>query len=187
MPRSDVEKKVDKLLFGVDKSIRYHQRRRGFYDTLHKIVMFSVIIGGSSVVAFFVSDSDSNLGGYIGSAVAIFATLDLVFNLSHRARDHEMLYRRFGQLSACIQTSEHNPESYTVWLKERIDIEADEPPLYYALEADCDNETRRAWGRDKKLVTIKRWARWTMNLYPHATTPLKLDPNPNYRVLPSAA
>ncbi|MDE0394062.1 MAG: hypothetical protein OYK82_04705 [Gammaproteobacteria bacterium] len=47
-------------------------------------------------------------------------------------------------------------------------IEAGEPPIYTALEADCDNEVRRAWGLDREMVQISRRHRLTMNVCRHA-------------------
>ena len=70
-----------------------------------------------------------------------------------------------------IQTGEQTRENYDRWVAERYEIENDEPPIFYALEADCDNQVRRAWGRKKKMVEIDWWSRRTMFLLRH--TPRK--------------
>jgi hypothetical protein len=48
-----------------------------------------------------------------------------------------------------------------------LEIEADEPPIYWALDADCDNEVCVAWGKDKSagLVELTRIQRLLMNFY----------------------
>ena len=41
------------LLFGVRRSVRYHDRRRGFYESFHTVVVFLSVIGGSATIAAF--------------------------------------------------------------------------------------------------------------------------------------
>ena len=167
---SQIDELIDKLDFGVEKSMRYHQRRRGFYDSLHKIIMFLIIICGSAAFSGF--------SEYLAAAAAAFAAIDLVWGPSHCARDHEMLFRRFSDLAIDIRTTTQDPESHAKWVTERITIETDEPPIYWALEADCDNEVRRAWGRDKELILIGWWARLTMYCHRHAEATFGLVTDP---------
>ena len=156
-----LENDIFQLNFAVEKSMRYHQRRRGWYDALHKTSMLVIIICGSAVNLL---DSPQWMG-YLGVAVAAFAALDLVFGLSHRARDHEMLFRRFSDLAMKVRAvaSEPSQQDYAEWQRERVDIEKDEPPIYVALDADCDNEVRRAWDKGP-LVNVDRWSKFTMHL-----------------------
>lgn len=154
METKELKCKTNALDFAVEKSMRYHQRRRGHYDAWHHIFMFLTIICGSAAFA--------ELSVYFGAGAAIFATVDLVWGLALRARNHEILFRRFSDLAVLIRTSNPTETLYTEWLNQRISIETDEPPIYWALEADCDNEVRRAWGRDKELVHIDRWHQLTM-------------------------
>lgn len=83
-----------------------------------------------------------------------------------------MLFRRFSDLAIEIRTRTHEavPPALAEWTERRLSIESDEPPIFYALEADCDNQVRRAWGRDEKLVQIGKWARLTMNWLRHKPT-----------------
>ena len=160
MTTTDLNDQVDSLDFAVEKSMRYHQRRRGFYDSRHKVIMFFVVLSGSA--AF------SGLSEYFAAIAAALAAVDLVWGPSHLARDHEMLFRRFSALAIEIRTSTPSAEAHNRWIKERVTIETDELPVYRALEADCDNEVRRAWGRDRELVHIGSWYRLTMNILRHA-------------------
>ena len=139
--------------------MRYHQRRRGFFDSGHKIAMFLIIAFGSAAFA--------DITIYFAGLAAAVAAGNLVWNPSHRARDHEILFRRFSDLATRVRTSEPTHANFNGWLGERITIETEEPPIYKALEADCDNEVRRAWGRDSQPVQIGWWARVTMNLLRH--------------------
>ena len=165
MDQTTLEAIVGDLDFGVEKSMRYHQRRRGFYDFFHKTFMFLIVVAGSA--AF------SGLSGMFAAVAAVLASIDLVWGLSHRARDHEVLFRRFSDLAIRIRTEEQTEASYRVWMGERVSIEKDEPPIYWALEADCDNEVRRARSKDAELVKIGWWCRKTMYFIRHAERTFK--------------
>lgn len=146
------------LRFAVDKSLRYHQRRRGFYELIHRWISIGVILAGSAAIA-------TDWPKSAGVLSVILGTLDFVFGYSHRARDHEALYRRFTDLSIKARSSSLDDSAITELENERDRIEADEPPIYWLLEADCDNETTIAWGLDQKngLVHLTNWQRGTMH------------------------
>ena len=159
-----LNQEIDELNFAVEKSMRYHQRRRGYYDHFHRMVMFLVVVLGSAAFADIIEEASS----YLAAAAAALAAIDLVWVFSHKARDHEILFRRFGDLAIKIRSEKATPESYACWEKQRLSIENDENPIFKALEADCDNEVRHAWGRSQKLVHIDPWSRLTMNWIRHA-------------------
>ena len=171
-----LEKRIRDLDFAIEKSMRYHQRRRGFYDAWHKVMMFAVI--AIAPVLALLLDQPLEV---IVLIPAILAALDLVWAPSHRARDHELLFREFSALAIKIRSAaEPDPGQYMGWAAERIRIETGEPPIYIALEADCDNEVKRAWGLDRELVEIDPLSRFTMNLIRHAssTYPSRTNPSP---------
>ena len=164
--------KIEALDFGIEKSMRYHQRRRGHYEWLHKVIMFLTVVSGSAAFASLL-----NCPEYFGAAAAVFAAVDLVWGPSHRARDHEILFRHFSTLASDIRTTiSPTAELHAEWVRKRIDIETDEPPIYWALEADCDNEVRRAWGKDQQLAQINGWARLTMYWNRHSESTFELLP-----------
>ena len=156
----DLKSKISDLNFAVEKSMRYHQRRRAHYDFNFRILLFLTIISGSAAFA--------DMSNYFGGMAAIFTAINLVWGLSHRARDHEILFRRFSELAISIRTMpEETKETYDKLIERRIDIEADEPPIYWASEADCYNEVCHAWGKDKELLDIGWWYRMTMDWCRH--------------------
>lgn len=157
----DLSEKTDALDFGVEKSLRYHQRMRGHYDALHRSMMFLVLVGGSAAFAGVVEWAH-----YFSAAVALIAAVELVWGISHRARDHEILHKRFSDLAVSIRTTLPSGEAYRGWLARRIEIESDEPPIHWALEADYDNEVRLARGRSD-LARIGWWPRLTMYYQRH--------------------
>jgi len=165
MELSDV---ADELNFAVEKSLRYHQRRRAFYDGWHRIIMFALILIGSASFADVVTHLSFytiTISGWGGLVVAALAALDLVFSLGDKARDHEILHRRFTDLAISIRTEAETPERLQLWERRRLEMETDEPPIFWALEASCDNEVIKAWGRDVKngLVALSPWQRLMMN------------------------
>ena len=164
---SPEERKVDQLFYSVEKSMRYHQRRRGFYDWAHRWMMFLIILFGGGAVASMSETLGGPVAAIFGAAASAAAALNLVWNTSHKARDHEILYRRFSDLAIDIRSNMASVERHPEWDAARKRIEADEYPVYYALEADCDNQIRRAWGRDKELVRIGLWERLTMDWLRH--------------------
>ena len=172
MEATDPRREVDALMFQVDKSMRYHQRFRGFYDTFHRAFMFVIIAaGGGAALKFSATPPE-----YVGVGVALVAALNLVWAPSHRARDHHLLHGRFAALLIQIRSGEWTEENRVRWDAERHKIEKDEPPIFYALEADCDNQVRRAWGRTKSMVEIGWWSRRTMYFLRHA--PRQFDERP---------
>lgn len=155
------EKRLSDLSFSVEKSLRYHHRRRGFFDAAHNVVMFGVLICGSAAFA-------GKWPSLAGAAAAILGALDLVFQFSHKARDHQQLYRRFAELNVDLQSIDlADVPALERATKRRLEIEADEPPIYWALDADCDNEVCVAWGKDKNagLVELTKKQRLLMNFY----------------------
>ena len=169
MPDDELVLKVDGLDFGVEKSKRYHQRRRGFYDTLHKILMFLIIVSGSAAFAELSLD--------FAAVAAVLAALELVLTPALLARKHEMLFRDFSDLAIDIRAKTPNERSYRVLDQRRLVLEKDEPPVYHALEAHCDNEVRRAWERDRELIEIGWWSWLTMYVLKHDKR--VYDPAPN--------
>lgn len=102
---------------------------------------------------------------YAVIAAALIGAVSLVWAPALRARDHHLLHGRFSDLSSLILAGADTPENVTKWEQARRTIEKDEPPIFYALEADCDNEVRRSWGRTKEMVEIGFWPKRTMFLF----------------------
>ncbi len=139
MELSDRKERLD---FAIEKSLRYHQRRRAHYERLHRAVMFGVIMTGSAVFADIAGEPK-----YFALFGTILATLDLVFAFSMKARDHVMLYADFTALLIGIRTALKIDERLVCeWERRRLEIEAKEPPIFWAVEASCDNEVTLARG-----------------------------------------
>ncbi len=152
-----LEERWKDLFFGVQRSVRYHNARRGFYDRLHVIASSAGVIFGS---AAFVSSLEE-IGAHVAVApiaaaiVTVFATIDLVTGTTKKARLHEDLSRRFIGLEQSMVAVDNPSESDLRKLTiERLAIERDEPPPYRVLDLACHNELARAWGYDEGLYEI---------------------------------
>jgi len=146
-----------KLLFGVRRSIRYHHRRRLFFDRLHQISTFLSAVTGTATVASLLANA-SSLALFFGICVAIFSVIDLVVGAAQAARVHHDLAKKFIELekamTACKSPSD---EDVIHFRSERLDIESEEPPVLKVLDAICHNELIRALGHDPKYYAKIAW------------------------------
>ncbi len=152
------EKEVRDLLFGVRRSIRYHNRRRLFFDHIHKFSTFLSALAGTATVAAVLAKAGPAWTIPFALAVAVFSVLDLVIGTAQAARLHNDLARRFFDLEKSIITfkspTEEDIANFTV---QRLDIEADEPPPLKVLDSVCHNELLRAMGYNKSEYVHIKW------------------------------
>ena len=139
--------------FGVHKSIRYHAKRRAFFDGLHRLSMALAIIGGSA--AFFALTGDkTGIAQFASLIVAIATSLDLVLAFPEKAREHDRLCEMFSDLAAdfALIDSAHIDRKRIAELKtKRLTLEKNEPTALDALNVICHNEEAEARGYDASL------------------------------------
>jgi hypothetical protein len=147
------------LKFSIEKSLRYHQRRRAFYESSHRWLMFTIIVLGSAGASALVPAT------LIAFAAALVGAIDLVWSPGSHARDHLVLHQSFSTLLAeMVRTTKPDADGLAEWRGRRVEIEANEPPIYWALEKDCYNEICRARGTSESNKLT--WAeRHFMNVY----------------------
>jgi hypothetical protein len=132
----------DKLRISLLRNARYHEDRERFFARIHKVAMFFVVAGGTSILASFFSQVF-----FFAALVTLAGLLDLVFDVSGRARQHASLRRRIYDVLA--QTED--PDRATTKLQEQaIQIYADEPPCMHAVNMLAYNEAMSSFGRPKK-------------------------------------
>lgn len=99
MDESDFQYLWDKrhqVLYRVELSALYHQKRERFFEVCDKLAKAVAVIGGSAALA--------KIGSgywivYIAAAITVTSTCSLVFGFSDRARRHAELSRNFASLS----------------------------------------------------------------------------------------
>ena len=141
----------DEQLFDARRSIRYHHRRRGFYDFYSNFnSALSVMFGSTALYSLITGWTlwGIPMAALSSLIVTVTSTLALVWGASQMARLHDDLYRKFIDLEKslidiCDRPSEEKLKG--TFLK-RLEIEALEPPIKRVLDCICYNETMRAQG-----------------------------------------
>jgi hypothetical protein len=156
MSAAAVEEKEEKqrkdelheLLFGVRRSIRYHNRRRRFFDGFDKLAKVLSVIGGSAAVAAVVG-SFHWAAVALSTMVAVTSAFSLVVGPAQGARLHAELAKRFATLEHdIVRSKQPNADRLNDFVAERLLIEADEPPPMRVLDTLCHNELCEAMGYD---------------------------------------
>ena len=149
------------LLFSIRRSVRYHMHRRRFYEAWNTYTITVALVGGSvSLVAF--------LGNYLHDYLPIFlafvslvAIIDLAFGPTVRkAGHHGELARCFIELEKIFAKGENlTKDQIEVATKQRLEIEASEPPIMRLLDVMCHYEIMKSIGHEKPLPRIPLWRR----------------------------
>ena len=136
-----------RLLFDVRRSIRYHDRRRAFFERLHQITGGLTVLLSGSVLFDIARPGDSPAWLLaLATVAAVLAAWDIVVGYAAKAGLHRDLKARFVALEIRLLASDDSPASWSAHQGERLAIERDEPPIYRALDVLCHNELLRAEG-----------------------------------------
>ncbi len=146
------------LLFGVRRSIRYHSRRQAFFEGVDRCTDFILLLLGSGAVALALQDHKTfTLAA--GFGVAGISGLKLVFSFGVKASRHAQFVKDFTRLEKQLHPGASD-ETVAAVAKERLDIEAAEPPVRRVLDVICHNELLVAMGYDAKTLQ-QEWVRLT--------------------------
>ena len=160
------------LLFGVRRSVRYHNRRRGFYERFHGFVLLMAVAAGSTTIAAFGSELTAALPTAVkllaAATVTLLALLDLVVGSMRKAWLHADLARRFIALEQKLVAHQAEPTAAALVdiERDRLEIEADEPPIRRVLDTLCHNELWRAMGYpESEMVPVSFLQRLFANYF----------------------
>lgn len=133
-----------KLLFNVRRSIRYHDRRRAFFERMHQITgVLTILLAGGVWFELAGSGEPAWWLKLIGLVAAVFSAIDIIIGYARQANRHADLRRRFCALEIAVNTGGKPVADYA---NDRLAIEQDEPPVYRALDLLCQNEQLVAQG-----------------------------------------
>lgn len=149
---------VETLLFNVRLSIRYHNRRRSWFDMLNLGAnALSVILSAGAIAALRVNAD--YLAVWCAIAITVVSGFNLVLRTSERARQHHDLVRRFIALEQKVLPA--RDDQFTSLYAEKLSIEADEPPPLNVLGLICHNDQVRAEGiGEERKIKLRLWQRW---------------------------
>lgn len=159
------------LLFDVRRSVRYHDRRRGFYEQCHHITSLLTILMAGSVLFDIGKTGEAAHWLYALSVLAaLMAAADMVIGYSKRAVLHGALRERFADLEIAMVCESAAVEVWQKYQRERLLIEKDEPPVYRVLDLLCRNELLQAEGytREKspgEFFEASLWQKLTSQLW----------------------
>ena len=143
-------KNFQELLFDVRRSIRYHSRRQAFFETVDRWFTFALLLLGSGAALSILQDHKA-----VGLAVACISGLKLVFAFGAKAGRHAQFVKDFTRLEKRLSPGISDDEIAAVH-RERLDIEAAEPPVKRVLDVICHNELLVAMGYEGETLQRER-------------------------------
>lgn len=149
------------MLFGVRRSIRYHEQRAAFFEVLHRVTgALTILLAGS--VLYDIARPGNSPAWLLALAAlaAILAAFDFVIGYARSGALHRTLKSRFGELEIAILCGDDADETWQKHWAERLRIEQDEPAVYRALDLACHNELLPVEGHGQgsdHRRTIKPW------------------------------
>jgi len=153
-----LDKSFKDLLWGIQLSVRYHQHRRAHFDSLHKIIVFLIIILGSSSIAGSLA-SHPIVAILASSLITFLSTIELVFAPTQKSRLHFDLASKFIDLEKNIVRSQAEPagDKLTSLTEKRLSIEVEEPPLKRLVWDTCYNEMLQKEGAEEGKILKFKW------------------------------
>jgi len=146
------------LDFEVHKSIRYHGKRRGFFDSSNNLIRaVSAIFAAGAIVSIVGGSHVATI--VVAALLAVLSSIDLVIDFSRRARVYDDLYRDFCELAANIEeTAVRDEAQLRTFAARKLRIEAREPTVKDVLAVICANEELEGRGYDHKY-RVRWWQR----------------------------
>lgn len=175
MSAESLEDRWRDLLFSVRRSIRYHNRRRRFFEGWHNVTSaLNVMFGSATIATLLKSEGSTGVAATFAVLISILSAIDLVVGTSRKAWLHADFVKRFIGLEKQM-TGEPTEEDFHRLCIARLDIEAEEPPVLHVLNTICHNELSRALGYPKSQMTsltcLQRWCSPFFDLNEHTITP----------------
>ncbi len=175
--------KVYGLLWGVQRSVRYHGRRRAWFERLHNTTMVLAVFSTSGAAVTVQVQQLETSSTVLTLVTGLLLATNIVVGFARRAAHHRLLAVRFRDLEAKLRPlRELSDEEYQEFLAERLAIESEEPPVKRLLDALCHYELKRATRRDLDAETagaiaaIPLWRRMAAQWASQATYATQLRP-----------
>ncbi|MDB6122093.1 MAG: hypothetical protein JWQ71_1086 [Pedosphaera sp.] len=154
------------LLFGIRRSIRYHARRRRFFDRLKRGMTFLTVMCGMGTFAMLLAHVPPAWPIATAMTLTVLAVFDLLVNTAEGVRLHADLGRRFTEIEMDLVLTEDNLTDQQVreFANQRLRVVLEEPPTMRVLDCICHNEVVRVMGHNKAYeVKLSKWQRFFAN------------------------
>lgn len=147
MKIADLNEEQYPLYFSIKRSIRYHDRRKAYFTTLHQLTGgLTVLLSGSVIFDLAKTGENPWWMNTIAVISALLAAWDVIIGYSSKITLHHDLKRRFSELEMKIINEKTETDIWGTLENDRALIERDEPPIYRALDVLCHNELLVAEG-----------------------------------------
>lgn len=154
-------------LFLVDclRNARYHEDRERFFARIHKMAMFTVVASGTATFAWL------RAAPYLAGVITLAGLLDLVFDISGKARLHASLRRRIYDILAQLEDPIRSLENLR---EQAVRVYADEPPCMHAANIIAFNGAMEFLHRPREYqYQVKWYQRWLRHVWSFASTDFK--------------
>jgi hypothetical protein len=147
------------------RNARYHEDRERFFARIHRTAMFIVVASGTATFAWL------KAAPYLAGVITLAGLLDLVFDISGKARLHASLRRRVYDILAQAEDSTRSVEGMR---EQAVRIYADEPPCMHAANIIAYNGAMDALHRPHSFkFKIEWYHRWLRHVWPFASAEFK--------------
>lgn len=147
-------------LFGVRKSVRYHQRRQAFHEWWNTVIIALAFASSASAMAEWSAEWRQLLIG----ATSFLLMLNWMVGLTRRANAHAKLGQRFASLEQDMVPFEKNrdleAQDEERFRRRRLEIEAGEPAKMRVMDILCHNELCEAAYPEHTVYSVAAWRRW---------------------------
>lgn len=154
---TDHEENRRKLLFDLDRSIRYFDRRDAFFSGCNRLIL-TIGLLSYTVDAILLGHTFFDIP-WTGFTAVVFV-LGIGFGTTKKAYQYQILKHRAYEIEIFLKGQESTPEILKYAECQWLRVEKDEPPVKHALYALCHNEVVNAWGLGTEhLAEVERWER----------------------------
>jgi hypothetical protein len=120
--------RIEALRFDVARSLRHHEKRRAFFETLGKSLEFLALIGSAGAVLALL-EVDTKSGAIVLSSLAAIALLvNLVLSPSSKRERHIALRNRLLDLQERLDAGNLTASDLQRCAEIRVEIRKDERP-----------------------------------------------------------
>jgi hypothetical protein len=140
-PAIDLDAKFHEVSCNIKRSVRYHRAREQFYSFYAALITFTTLLAGSGVVIAILAALPPRFTLIAGAVVAVLQLIEVVAQLSYKARLHNSLASEFLALERIMARNPNQDQRLLADLEADIlTIELREPPIKRYLDVLCHNQ-----------------------------------------------
>ena len=154
-----MEQRHYELLFGVQKSVRYHMRRHRLYESREKGAKILALVIAPFIAMAAYYDLSEAWHIALSAVITSYAVWNLISQTLQMSQRHLDLARRFVDLEEqIVKCSNPSNEQLNEFTAMRLKIERDEPPKLRVFDIICHNEILLSKGYDRgELWSVPWW------------------------------